>query len=165
MRARALHVSDPPNPNSSPVDSTPTEKELAGMVLRLTAHLVTYPDPAQLTAQAETIATLTAQRTFLVQQRDEEHERWCAERDSWDRVAEALLSKGRSTGQKDYEAERKLGRLQDDNSMLRHKLTDALDRVHALEAELSRLRPLLLVQPELLNDPAQSPGFFQLLPM
>ncbi|OCH90018.1 hypothetical protein OBBRIDRAFT_793731 [Obba rivulosa] len=162
MRARALYISDPPNPNSNP---TFAEKELATMVLRLTAHLATYPDPAQLATQAETIADLTAQRTFLLRGREEERELWSAERESWDRIAEALLMKSRSTGQKDYESERKLGRLQDDNSSLRQKLTDALDRVHALEAELSRLRPLFLVQPALLSDPSQSPGFFQLLPM
>lgn len=49
-------------------------------------------DPTQLHRQAETIANLTAQRDYIVREMEEERERWRAEREVWDRTAEALLS-------------------------------------------------------------------------
>lgn len=49
-------------------------------------------DPSQLERQAETIANLTTHRDFLAEQMEEERERWQAEREGWDRAAEALLS-------------------------------------------------------------------------
>lgn len=55
-----------------------------------------YPDPQQLTSQAETISGLVKQRDLLFQERDEDHKRWQAERDGWDRMAEALIGKRRA---------------------------------------------------------------------
>lgn len=93
-------------------------------------QLAASPDPAQLALQAETIADLTAQRTFLLHEREEEHARWAAERESWDRIAEALLAKRRTTGaDKDY--------------------VSALDHFRSVPGMRScafrRLRPLLLI--------------------
>ncbi|KAF8178021.1 hypothetical protein BJ912DRAFT_826972, partial [Pholiota molesta] len=66
------------------------EKELVDMVLRLTATLPM--DTTQLHRQAETIANLTTQRDYIVREMEEERERWRAEREVWDRTAEALLA-------------------------------------------------------------------------
>ncbi|KZT06539.1 uncharacterized protein LAESUDRAFT_725993 [Laetiporus sulphureus 93-53] len=154
-----------PSPGNS--GATSIEHELADMVLRLTTHPILKPSTSQLAVQAETIADLTEQRNQILQEREEEHARWQAEREGWERSAEALIGKRRAAtdaAEKDYESERLISRLRDDNWALRHKLSDANSRLAALEHELSRLRPLLLMQPSILNDPSllQHPAFAQL---
>ncbi len=63
--------------------------------MRLTSHLLLHPSPAQLASQAETIADLTFQRNMLLLERAEDNARWEAERECWERSAEALLEKAR----------------------------------------------------------------------
>ena len=62
----------------------------------MTSHTPVYPDPQQLASQAETISGLIKQRDLLLQDRDDDHKRWQAERDGWDRMAEALIGKRRA---------------------------------------------------------------------
>ena len=64
--------------------------------LRLITHTPVYPDPQQLASQAETISRLIHQRDTLLQERTDDHSRWQAERDGWDRMAEALIGKRRA---------------------------------------------------------------------
>lgn len=59
-------------------------------MLRLTDPLPI--DPVQLARQADTISSLTTQRDYIMREIEEERERWCVERDVWERTAEALLS-------------------------------------------------------------------------
>jgi hypothetical protein len=59
-------------------------------VVRLTA--CSGPDPGQLLRQAETIAELSDQRNYLMQQVEEERTRWESEKDGWARMAEALIA-------------------------------------------------------------------------
>lgn len=65
-------------------------------VLRLTDPLPV--DATQLERQADVISVLTAQRDFLVRQAEEDRDRWCSEREGWDRMAEALLSHRNKSG-------------------------------------------------------------------
>ncbi|KAL6307118.1 hypothetical protein BKA93DRAFT_838844 [Sparassis latifolia] len=164
------------SPHSANANMTPAERELADMVLRLTSDPLLHPSPSQLASQAETIAGLSVQRNFLLREKEEEQARWQAERDGWERTAEALIGRRRAAqdaAEKDYvgvqpwlligsEAERHIARLQDDNRALRHKLSESHSRMSTLESELNRLRPLLLVQPALLRDPSllQLPALF-----
>lgn len=55
-------------------------------------------DPAQLVRQAETISALTLQRDYLIRQGEEERYRWISEKESWDRMAEALISQRTKSG-------------------------------------------------------------------
>ncbi|TFY55433.1 hypothetical protein EVJ58_g8250, partial [Rhodofomes roseus] len=142
-------------PNARPY-ATPLERELASMVLRLTSDPVVPPSPSQLASQAETIATLTLQRNLLLHGLEEERARWDVERQGWDRSADALFRQWRSAkppADKDYDAGHALAQLRDENNTLRQKLSDTLTRLSALESELSRLRPLLMIQTNFLRDP------------
>lgn len=47
----------------------------------------------QLAVQADIIAGLTQQRNFLLEEKAEEQQRWEAEREGWERMAEALIGK------------------------------------------------------------------------
>ncbi|KAI0940355.1 hypothetical protein AcV5_001486 [Taiwanofungus camphoratus] len=165
MRSR-IHELGLVGSHVSNFNTSATERELANMVLRLISHLALQPLPSQLALQAETIAQLAVQRNFLLQERENQHARWDAERESWDRTAEALIGKRRAASdaaERDYATERQISHLRDDNLALRHKLADAHTRMSTLESELARLRPLLLMQPTLLRDPSllQFPAFLQ----
>ena len=65
-------------------------------ILQLTDPLPV--DSTQLERQADAISVLTSQRDFLVRQAEEDRDRWCSEREGWDRMAEALLSHRSRTG-------------------------------------------------------------------
>ncbi|KAF8549950.1 hypothetical protein OG21DRAFT_1514652 [Imleria badia] len=126
---------------------TPRERELAEMVLRLTA--VVRPDPDQLLRQAELISALIQQRDLLLHQVEEQRLRWNSEKDGWARMAEALLAqqaKNRSNPERDEDFER-LHAAETDNKGLRQRLNETQSRLQMLESELTRLRPLLLMQP------------------
>ncbi|TCD65972.1 hypothetical protein EIP91_001964 [Steccherinum ochraceum] len=136
-------------------DSTPAasmtsrEKELLDMILSMTAP---QPDgyADQLSAQAETISGLIQQRSFLIQQRVEDHTRWDAERQSWQRTTEVLSSQRRAPADPsavDEETQRKMALSDSDIKALKVKLAEAQQRTALLETELNRLRPLLLAQP------------------
>ncbi|KAI9569223.1 hypothetical protein HD554DRAFT_2020715 [Boletus coccyginus] len=98
------------------------EKELAEMVLRLTA--VVRPDPEQLVRQAELISALMQQRDLLLHQAEERRLRWNSEKDGWARMAEALLAqqaKNRSNLERDEDFER-LRAAEIDNKGLRQRV-------------------------------------------
>ncbi|PPQ97743.1 hypothetical protein CVT26_001775 [Gymnopilus dilepis] len=122
---------------------TPRERELVEMVIRLTASPI---DPAQLERQAETIASLTAQRDFVIREVEEERERWRSEKEGWDRTAEALLT-FRQKQNKSEDVERMKASYEAENKALREKLQESQRRLSTLEAELVRLKPMLLMQP------------------
>ncbi|KAI5999806.1 hypothetical protein F5J12DRAFT_846789 [Pisolithus orientalis] len=128
---------------------TPREKQLTDMVLRLTDTPI--PDTDQLTRQADTIVSLTFHRDLLLHQAEEQRLRWAAERDGWTRMAEALIarqSKHRTTNpDREDDIEHLNTSLESENKTLRQKLTETQSRLQLLEAELTRLRPLLLMQP------------------
>ncbi|KZT70248.1 hypothetical protein DAEQUDRAFT_737477 [Daedalea quercina L-15889] len=137
-------------------NATPLERELASMVLRLTSDPILQPSSSQLASQADTIATLTLQRNLLLQAKEDERSRWDVACQGWERSAEALIRKHLAAKEpvaKEYEAERTLVRLRDENAALRTKLSDSHSRLSALESELSRLRPLLMIQSNFLKDP------------
>ncbi|TFK46968.1 hypothetical protein OE88DRAFT_843394 [Heliocybe sulcata] len=71
-------------------DLSPRENELARIAIRLTS--VEPPNPSQIVRQAETIAQLIRQRDFLIRQAEEARARWDAEREGWNRKAEALIA-------------------------------------------------------------------------
>ncbi|KAI9064916.1 hypothetical protein FKP32DRAFT_1543180, partial [Trametes sanguinea] len=124
-------------------------------VLRLASQLLLHPSPAQLATQAEIIAHLAFQRDMLLQGRLGERDRWQSERESWDRMAEALASKARLAQEpitKDQEVQRYIARLEDDLKTSRRRLSDTQARLSTLETELSRLRPLLSMQATILRD-------------
>ncbi|KAF9226937.1 hypothetical protein BS17DRAFT_776368 [Gyrodon lividus] len=124
------------------------EKELAEMVLRLTVAV--RPDSEQLVRQAETISALIQQRDLLIRQTGEQHLRWNSEKDGWARMAEALIAqkaKNRLTADSDEDAERLHAAMEADNRGLRQRLNETQSRLQMLESELTRLRPLLLMQP------------------
>jgi len=52
----------------------------------------------QLVRQAETIARLTRQRDFLIHQAEEQRSWWESEKDSWARMAEALIAQRNKGG-------------------------------------------------------------------
>ncbi|KAF9035887.1 hypothetical protein BJ165DRAFT_637277 [Panaeolus papilionaceus] len=120
------------------------EAELLQMVSRLTETLPI--DPAQLEAQANIIGQLMLQRDLVVREAEQERARWQAERESWDRTAEALILQRTRVSKLD-EIERQRGLWEAENHLLRDKLKDAETKLAAIEAEVTRLRPLLLMQP------------------
>lgn len=131
------------------------EKELPDMVVRETG--VVNPDPEQVIRQAEIISCLIVQRDILVRQAEEQRLRWNSEKDGWARMAEALITqqaKHRSSSDKDEELERQHAITEADNRSLRQRLHETQSRLSILEGELSRLRPLLLMQPLALNGHA-----------
>ncbi|EPT00873.1 hypothetical protein FOMPIDRAFT_1097728, partial [Fomitopsis schrenkii] len=124
-------------------------------VLRLTSGPVLLPSSAQLATQADTIATLTLQRNLILESRNDERARWNVARETWERSAEALVRKqlaAKEPAAIDYYSEQIIARLRDENGVLRYKLSDSHSRLSALESELTRLRPLLMVQPSFLAD-------------
>ncbi|PBK60827.1 hypothetical protein ARMSODRAFT_897550 [Armillaria solidipes] len=70
--------------------ATPRERELANMVLSLLD--ARQWDPTQLLEQAATISGLMQERELLLQLFSEERARWEAEKEGWERSAEALIS-------------------------------------------------------------------------
>lgn len=131
------------------------EKELPDITVKETG--VMHPDPEQVIRQAEMISCLIDQRDMLVRQAEEQRLRWNSEKDSWARMAEALIAqqaKPRSSSEKDEELERQHAITEADNRSLRQRLHETQSRLSILEGELSRLRPLLLMQPLALNGTA-----------
>ena len=84
----------------SPMDGKDRETELAGMVLRLANSL--QPARDQLLAQAEIISRLSQQLQHLLARSAEERESWEAEKESWGRTAETLLSQAAKHGPNIY---------------------------------------------------------------
>ncbi|KAK2459953.1 hypothetical protein APHAL10511_008038 [Amanita phalloides] len=112
----------------------------------------------QLQKQADLIRDLINQRDYLITQIFHERERWQVERDGWDRTSEALIarySRKANNPVKDEEMTHRCALYESDNKFLKEKVHDAQVRVSDLEAELSRLRPLLLIQPRLRPRPRQ----------
>ncbi|KIJ13337.1 hypothetical protein PAXINDRAFT_181363 [Paxillus involutus ATCC 200175] len=145
MRKKVAELRYVDNGNS---ELNPREKELAEMVLRLTG--VVRPNSEQLVRQAEMISALTQQRDLLIHQAEEQRLRWNSEKDGWARMAEALIAqqaKSRSNADRDEDAERLRAAIEADNRGLRQRLNETQTRLQMLEAELTRLRPLLLMQP------------------
>lgn len=131
------------------------EKGLPDIVVEQTG--VVHPDPDQVIRQAEIISCLIDQRDMLVRQAEEQRLRWNSEKDGWARMAEALIAqqaKHRNSSDKDEELERQHAITEADNRSLRQRLHETQSRLSILEGELSRLRPLLLMQPLALNGPA-----------
>ncbi|KAF8627939.1 hypothetical protein AX17_006093 [Amanita inopinata Kibby_2008] len=113
----------------------------------------------QLQKQAELIKDLITQRDFLIAQILEERSRWQAEREGWDRVSEALLSRHARKGTasvKDEELEHRCALYESDNRTLKDRLHDTHIRLTSLEVELSKLKPLLTMQPNLSSQRQQS---------
>lgn len=128
------------------------EKELPDITVQETD--VIHPDPEQIIRQAEIISCLIDQRDMLVRQAEEQRLRWNSEKDGWARMAEALITqqaKHKSSSDKDEELERQHAITEADNRSLRQRLHETQSRLSILEGELSRLRPLLLMQPLALN--------------
>lgn len=131
------------------------EKELPDITVK--ENDVVHPDPEQIIRQAEIISCLIDQRDMLVRQAEEQKLRWNSEKDGWARMAEALIvqqAKHRSSSDKDEELERQHAITEADNRSLRQRLHETQSRLSILEGELSRLRPLLLMQPLALNGTA-----------
>ncbi|KAJ7135445.1 hypothetical protein C8R43DRAFT_955967 [Mycena crocata] len=145
IRARALQM----GLNTEGVDSTPRERELLDMVLRLTNPNQPSFDPTQLVHQADTISSLVHQRDYLTRRIEEERSRWESERDSWERTSEALIVQRnrKVNGPDSSELGKRYSNLEYANKALKHKLDHTQGRIHALEAELLKLKPHLLMQP------------------
>ncbi|KAG6848941.1 hypothetical protein H0H93_012583, partial [Arthromyces matolae] len=126
---------------------TPKESELLNMVRRLTDSPLI--DPGQLMRQAEVISRLTAQRDFLIRQMEEERGRWASQRDGWERMAEALISQRSKSlsGPTKEDIDRYCAAYRSENKALREKLNDTSSRLQHLESEITKLRPILLMQP------------------
>ncbi|KAF5371788.1 hypothetical protein D9758_003528 [Tetrapyrgos nigripes] len=132
--------------NSSSLN--PKERELADMVIRLTEP--SRPSTSQIVEQATVISELTTQRDFLKQSADEERARWLSEKEGWERSAEALVSQRHRRGHygtKNEDLERVIAMLQSENAGLRQREYETASRLVALENEMSKLKPLLLLQP------------------
>ncbi|KLO05911.1 hypothetical protein SCHPADRAFT_1002632 [Schizopora paradoxa] len=139
MRSRALAIKE-----STTVGDV--EKELVDMVLRLTDTGIPLQD--QVVEQADTISNLSRQREFILERTEEERGRWDAERESWSRIADAVMTHANKPTPTIYKDPTKpTPFLESDNAILRSKLTDAQQRLSALEAELAQLKPILLVKP------------------
>ncbi|KZP21603.1 hypothetical protein FIBSPDRAFT_1044125 [Athelia psychrophila] len=162
MRKRALEISSTAGMSSSS-ELTRRETELVSMVLALSSR--PNPSSVQLLRQADVIAGLKEQRDFLIREADRERERWTAEREGWDRQAEALIAQ-RALGSanewnswsgyvKDaavQQRERECQGLIAENKSLQAKLQDARYRLATLESQLTNLRPLLLTQPTITQE-------------
>ncbi|KAF8885825.1 hypothetical protein BD779DRAFT_659966 [Infundibulicybe gibba] len=151
MRKRVLEIHSEMGGEGHGGGGSTRERELADMVLRLTSSSSGPSDSAQLAIQADTISRLLAQRDFLIRGAEEERARWEAEREGWHRTAEALIAArgGSRTGSSATreELEKKRTWLESDNKALRFKLQDTQERLTTLESELSKLKPILLMQP------------------
>ncbi|KAJ6588473.1 hypothetical protein B0H19DRAFT_1099574 [Mycena capillaripes] len=146
MRTRALQMG---LNTQDATQSTPRERELYDMVLRLTNPNLPSLDPSQLVRQADTIADLVHQREYLTRRLEEERSRWQSEKDGWDRMSEALLVRQsrKANGPDESELKRMCQKLEYDNNAMKEKLNLTQGRINALEAELSKLKPHLLMQP------------------
>ncbi|SJL06782.1 uncharacterized protein ARMOST_10124 [Armillaria ostoyae] len=128
--------------------ATPRERELANMVLSLLD--ARQWDPAQLLEQADTISGLMQERELLLQLFSEERARWEAEKEGWERSAEALISQRTKENPDAFKTEQMTyfnSLLESDNKAKTEKLQEALARLSSLEAELAKLKPILLLQP------------------
>ncbi|KAK7056278.1 hypothetical protein VNI00_002831 [Paramarasmius palmivorus] len=105
------------------------EKELLQMVTRLIE--APRPNSSQLEQQANAISELLAQRDYMTQQIVDERTRMESEREGFERAAEALIRQ-RNTKHV-YPA--------------RYEEQETQIRLTCLEAELCKLKPLLLMQP------------------
>ncbi|KAJ7701760.1 hypothetical protein B0H17DRAFT_164044 [Mycena rosella] len=155
MRAKALQMGLGTEQNT---DATPRERELFDMVLRLTNPNTPSLDPAQLVIQAETISGLVHQRDYLTRLIEEERSMWESEKAGWERMAEALIVQRnrKVNGPEDSELRRMYNSLEFDNKALKEKLDHTQGRITALEAELLKLKPHLLMQP-FVPRPTQRP--------
>ncbi|KAF7432653.1 hypothetical protein PC9H_004595 [Pleurotus ostreatus] len=137
------------------------ERELADIVLQLTSPMASTStlkdgrvpvEPTQLINQAETISALVAQRDKLIEEAEYNMAKLESEREEWLRTAEALVTansgNGRIKGVKRdvSDVERQCAAYESDNKSLREKLAATQLRLTSLEAELAKLRPLLLMQ-------------------
>ncbi|KAK0467560.1 hypothetical protein IW261DRAFT_1519432 [Armillaria novae-zelandiae] len=128
--------------------ATPRERELANMVLRLLD--ARQWDPAQLAEQASTISELMQERDLTLELFSEERARWTAEKEGWERSAEALISQRTKETPDVFKTEQMTyfnSLLESDNKAKTEKLQEALARLSSLEAELAKLKPILLLQP------------------
>ncbi|KAJ8087245.1 hypothetical protein PM082_006075 [Marasmius tenuissimus] len=130
---------------------SPREKELSEMVLRLIE--APRADSTQLERQATLISQLTAQRDFLTQIIADERARMESERDGWERAAEALIAQHQRSGKNVYpsrqdELERQCLLYVQDNAELRSREHETRARLSALEGELYRLKPMLIMHPQ-----------------
>ncbi|KAK0187034.1 hypothetical protein F5146DRAFT_1063353 [Armillaria mellea] len=124
------------------------ERELANMVLSLLDGR--QWDPTQLVEQAETISGLMQERELLGELFSEERARWEAEKEGWERSAEALIAQRTRENPDVFKTEQMTyfnSLLESDNKVKTDKLQEALARLSSLEAELAKLRPILLLQP------------------
>ncbi|KAK0200439.1 hypothetical protein DFS33DRAFT_1361557 [Desarmillaria ectypa] len=128
--------------------ATPHELELANMVLSLID--ARQWDPTQLFEQAETISGLMQERELMLQLFSEERARWKSEKEGWERSAEALISQKTKEAPDTFKTEQLTyfnSLLESDNKAKTEKLQDTLARLSSLEAELAKLKPILLLQP------------------
>ncbi|KAK7042354.1 hypothetical protein R3P38DRAFT_3260375 [Favolaschia claudopus] len=146
MRATALRMDIS---TADPTQSTHRERELLEMVLRLTNPKLPSLDRSQLMRQAATISDLVEQREYLRERVEEERFRWESEKVTWERTAEVLLWRRdrELNGPHDSELERMCSNLEFDNNALRVKLHKLQGRINALEADLCKLKPHILMQP------------------
>ncbi|KAJ6481718.1 hypothetical protein C8R45DRAFT_310590 [Mycena sanguinolenta] len=146
MRARALQMGIG---IGGQTQSTPRERELFEMVLRLTDPNLSSMDPSQLLRQADTISNLVQQRDYLTRQVEEERSRWQSDKEGWDRMSEALLTRRtrQLNGPSESELQKMCQTLEYDNNELKEKLNNTQGRINGLEAELYKLKPHLLMQP------------------
>ncbi|KAK1225335.1 hypothetical protein PQX77_011753 [Marasmius sp. AFHP31] len=125
------------------------EKELSEMVLRLIE--APRADSTQLERQATLISQLTAQRDFLTQFIADERARMESERDGWERAAEALIAQHQRSGKNIYHS--------------RQDEYETRARLSALEGELYRLKPMLIMHPQpSYNTLAPNSSFLGALP-
>lgn len=92
---------------------------------QVTRLLQSFIDPVQLHRQAEFINWLVVQRDNMTQSFEEERQRWEAERESWNRMAEALLSqrvRAANSSQRDEDLERQCASYESENKHLREKV-------------------------------------------
>ncbi|KAK0218891.1 hypothetical protein IW262DRAFT_1063368 [Armillaria fumosa] len=128
--------------------ATPRERELANMVLSLLD--AQQWDPAQLLEQASTISGLMQERELMLELFSEERARWTAEKEGWERSAEALISQRTKETPDVFKTEQMTyfnSLLESENKVKTEKLQEALARLSSLEAELAKLKPILLLQP------------------
>ncbi|KAG2012997.1 hypothetical protein CC2G_009940 [Coprinopsis cinerea AmutBmut pab1-1] len=149
MKKRLLEMGLTRDDGTKPVndaDHNSREGELLDMVLTL----IRSPriSPSQLTNQAEMIASLQAQNELRASQLQEERLRMESERDGFERMAEALIRQRNRPGvgiTPNEELVRKCSILEADNRILRERLQETHVRASALEAEVLKLKPLLLM--------------------
>ncbi|EAU82662.1 hypothetical protein CC1G_12430 [Coprinopsis cinerea okayama7 len=149
MKKRLLEMGLTRDDGTKPVndaDHNSREGELLDMVLTL----IRPPriSPSQLANQAEMIASLQAQNELWASQLQEERLRMESERDGFERMAEALIRQRNRPGvgiAPNEELVRKCSILEADNRILRERLQETYVRANALEAEVLKLKPLLLM--------------------